>query len=88
MDNTRTAQDLIEELSKLPPDSVIAFPVQWTYETANELWSDALVKPLTQAQWAEVAELYIESLSKFFWEDSELAMQEVLNDKELLKEEW
>lgn len=88
MDNTRTAQDWIEELSKLPPESVVAFPVQWTYETLYTVWQDELIKPLTQEQWKEVAEAYIDSLGKFFWEESAEAMREMLEIRGLLKEEY
>lgn len=88
MNNTRTAQDLIQELSKLPPQSVVAFPIQWTYETLALCWGDALVKPLTPKQWEEVAEAYIDSLGKFFWEESEEAMREMLEIRGLLKEEY
>lgn len=83
-----TAKELIEELSKLPPESAVAFPVQWTYETLNELWEDALKKPLTQQQWAEVAEDYLNALNDFFWAESEDTMQAILEEGDYLKEEY
>jgi hypothetical protein len=74
-----TVAEIIAELSQLPADQVLAIPVRWTLETVNDIYADQLIAPLTNDQWAEVAENYIENaLPKFFWEDAELAMSEAL----------
>lgn len=85
--NTSTVAEIIAELSQLPMDSVVAFPVRWTQPVFNELWEDQLKSPLTNEQWESIAEAYFDNLGKHFWEDSELAMFDVLKDSGLLKEE-
>lgn len=85
---SNTVGEIIEELSKLPQDQAVAFPIRWTSETFQLLWGDALLKPLTDSQWAEVAEDYCNALAPMFWEDSEEAMRHTLEQSGYLKEEY
>ena len=77
---TYTVKELIEELSKLPQDSVVSFPVRWTVGAINEVYGDELKAPITEEQWVSIAENYERNLSEFFYEDSDQAMREAMED--------
>jgi hypothetical protein len=53
-----TVKDIIDRLSKLDPDSVVAIPTIWEKDTAEEVYEYATgdVIELSIAQWNEVVE--------------------------------
>ena len=75
-----TVADIIAELSKLPSDAVVAYPIRWDLPTTNEIYTDVLKAPLTTEQWAEVSQNYLNGLSEWLYTDSEFAMEEALTD--------
>lgn len=80
-----TVAELMDELSKLPADAVLAIPMRWTIDIVNEVYADTLKAPLTPEQWAEVASTYLNELSEFIYEESDQTMNEAIAD--YLKEE-
>lgn len=84
---TTTAGELIRRLQALPSNQAVAFPVQWTKEVLELQWKDDLATQLTDEQWEDVAEDFMDALGPAFWEDSYEAMRYVLEEKNYLKEE-
>ena len=77
-----TKTQLIERLSKMPDDAVIAVPVLWTKEAAEDQWEymNEVELTLTPEQWQDVVDRY---------ENAEFYDEEALLDtiKEVLEEE-
>lgn len=76
-----TKAQLIERLASMPDDAVIAIPVLWTKEAAEDLWEysseDELT--LTDEQWQEVVDRFEDA--DFYDEDALLdTIKEVLEE--------
>lgn len=76
-----TVAQLIENLSKMPADAVIAVPVLWTKEDAEDQWEYLSEEELTLTpeQWQEVVSRY--ETAEFYDEEAFIdTIKEVLEE--------
>lgn len=78
-----TKAQLIERLSKMSEDTIIAVPVLWTKDAAEDQWNymrDEEIE-LTNEQWAEVVKRY--ETADFYDEEAMIdTIREVLGEEE------